>query len=132
MVSLIEIWRKYGPRIVIDSMMEGEEVMRELERRTGLNRGQVKGVLFEVENLKVTAMAAGRSLRLPTDEIYRPVMRRDGSINVSYRAPKRLKTMIKQCFSGKVLNACNIGKSDDQMIDYWNKHHPDNPYQRKT
>ena len=129
MASMIQVWRKYGPRIEYGPKMEAEETIRNLIHATGLTRGQVYAVLYEIETVKVWAATAGRSMQLPNGDLYRPVMRRDGSIDLNFIPNAALLKQINSRFHGKVINAQNKGKTDDQMVDFWNERHPDDPVQ---
>ena len=129
MATMLEVWRKYRPQIKHGPIMEGIEIMENLVHGTGLTQGQVYSVVYELETVKVRAGIAGRSLRLPTGDLYRPVMRRDGTIDINLVPNKDWIRQINLRFHGKVLYACNIGKTEQQMADFWNERHPDNPVQ---
>ncbi|MCP5052273.1 MAG: hypothetical protein GY940_34210, partial [bacterium] len=53
----------------------------------------------------------------------------DGEIRVSHRPDNWLKKKIneKRKFSATILNRKMIGKSSDDLIELWNREHPDDP-----
>ena len=84
------------------------------------------GLLSELDVILEESLKAGRSVKLPNGTIFRPVGKKDGSISVKVYLGKRMTKSIAAEQHAQWINAKNIGKSQDEMIQLWNEAHPDN------
>ena len=106
--------------------VEAEEVIKRLVATTNETRGSVLSVLSELDVILEEALKAGRRVNLPNGTTFRPVGKKDGSISVKVYLGKRMTKSIAAEQHAQWINAQNIGKSQAEMIQTWNKAHPDN------
>ena len=102
--------------------------MELVTQRTTLSAGVVKNVQeSEVETL-IGLLLDGRPVRTGT-AIYTLSIGLDGVYKVNVRADKRIDRAVNQegAFRGHIINAENIGKTSDDLVERWNEEHPDDP-----
>jgi hypothetical protein len=128
MPQKIQIWSKYGPRIVLGDPMEPEEVIENIVNATNQSRGSVLAVLSELDVQITAGLKAGRIVRLPNGMRFEPVGKKDGFINILVNVSTQLTNIVNATFRGKWLNSENIGKTESQMIELWNELHPEDPF----
>ena len=128
MPQKIQIWSKYGPRIVLGDPMEPEEVIENIVNATNQSRGSVLAVLSELDVQISAGLKAGRIVRLPNGMRFEPVGKKDGFINILVNVSTQLTNIVNATFRGKWLNGENIGKTESQMIELWNELHPEDPF----
>ena len=128
MPQKIQIWSKYGPRIVLGDPMEPEEVIENIVNATNQSRGSVLAVLSELDVQITAGLKAGRIVRLPNGTRFEPVGKKDGYVNILVNVSNQLTNIVNATFRGKWLNSENIGKTESQMIELWNAMHPDDPF----
>ncbi len=126
MAHKVQAFATYGPRIKSGSPMEAEEFIEQLVVSTNQSRGSLVAMLAEMESISEGALKSGRIVRLPNGMTLRPVMKRDGHIEIAVRVNRDLTRRVNAGFRGKVINSENIGKSDDEIVEIWDKNHPDN------
>jgi hypothetical protein len=127
MAKMIKMWRLLGPRLAPTTPMQAEEVIETLVNATNQSRGSVLAIQAELDVVLEQALKAGRIVHMPNGTHYRPHARRDGSIRISVKLPKRLVKNINKNFRGRYINADNIGKSEAELVALWNQTYPDDP-----
>ncbi len=127
MIKNIKMWRELGPRLAPAPAMEAEEIIEELIATTNQTRGSILAMLAELDASIERALKAGRRVKLPNGMIFRPVGKKDGSINIKIYASPRMDKSVNAGKRAKWINADNIAKSEAEMIVIWNKLHPDDP-----
>ncbi|MCP4610085.1 MAG: hypothetical protein GY845_15360 [Planctomycetes bacterium] len=91
------------------------------------DRGPNRFKESEVETL-IILLLDGRPVRTGT-AIYTLSIGLDGEYRGNVQADKRIDRAVKQegAFRGHIVNAENIGKTSDDLVERWNKEHPDDP-----
>jgi hypothetical protein len=107
--------------------MDSEELIENLIAATNQSRGSILALLSELDDQIETALKSGRIVRLPNNTHYRPIGKRDGSIDINVRVNPELSKRVNFGFRGKWINSANIGKTQDEIITLWNTAYPDDP-----
>lgn len=127
MAKIIRAWAVLGPRLAPTVPMESEELIENLVAATNQSRGSILALLSELDDQIETALKSGRIVRLPNSTHYRPIGKKDGSIDINVRVNPDLYKRVNFGFRGKWINSANIGKSQDEIIALWNEIYPDDP-----
>lgn len=127
MAKIIRAWAVLGPRLKPVAPMESDELIENLIAATNQSRGSILALLSELDVQIGNALKAGRIVHLPNNTHYRPIGKRDGSIDINVRVSPELKKDVNARFRGKWINSANIGKSQAEIIAQWNQAHPDDP-----
>jgi hypothetical protein len=85
-------------------------------------------VLSELDVQILAGLKAGRIVRLPNGMRFEPVGKKDGHIHIRVTVSPEMKKIVNDSFWGKWANAENIGKSEAEMIEYWNGKQPETPF----
>jgi hypothetical protein len=128
MAKLIQAFSAYGPRIDLIEAADIERFMGLITQRTTLSSGVVKNVQeSEVETL-IGLLKEGRPVHTGI-AIFTPTIDLEGNIDVSVRVDKRIISALNAngAFSGKLINAENVGKTSQEIAALWNKDHPEDP-----
>lgn len=128
MATKIEAINAYRPRIALGKAADPERFMELITQRTTLSAGVVKNVQeSEVETL-IGLLLEGRPVHTGI-AIYTPSIDLEGKFEVKVRVDARLLRELngQGAFRGDLLNAENVGKSSEELINLWNEEHPDNP-----
>jgi hypothetical protein len=128
MSELIKMWSKYGPRIIHGSPMKPDEVIENVISVTNQSKGSLLAVLSELDVQILAGLKAGRIVRLPNGTRFEPVGDKDGNIHIRVTVSAEMEKIVNASFRGRWANAENIGKSEEEMIEYWNGKHPDTPF----
>jgi hypothetical protein len=127
MISKIQLWSKYGPRIALGNPMEPEEIVESVINSSNQSKGSVLAVLAELDVYILAGLKAGRIVRLPNGIRFEPVARKDGSIRIVISIDKEMEHNVNAFFKGKWINANHIGWTEAQMAELWNEDHPERP-----
>lgn len=127
MAKIIRAWAVLGPRLEPSTPMDSEELIENLIAATNQSRGSILALLSELDDQIETALKSGRIVRLPNNTHYRPIGKRDGSIDINVRVNPELRKRVNFGFRGKWINSVNIGKTQDEIITLWNAAYPDDP-----
>lgn len=97
--------------------------------RTGLSRGIITMVLYEIKDALVFFHLSGRSVKLEGLGCYTPKINLKGKIDITNRIPPEFKAELNvaHAFKGEIINRDMIGKTVGEIIARWNKDHPDDP-----
>ena len=128
MPEKIEMWSRYGPRLVLGTPMKPEEVIENVIAVTNQSKGSVLAVLAELDVQIIAGLKAGRIVRLPNGTRFEPVGKRDGSIHIIVTVSPELDRIVNATFRGEWNNAENIGKSELEMMSFWNAKNPEKPF----
>ena len=128
MPEKIEMWSKYGPRVVLGNPMKSDEVVENVIAVTNQSKGSVLAVLAELDVQIIAGLKAGRIVRLPNGTRFEPVGKRDGSINIVVTVSPELDKIVNSTFRGEWANAENIGKSEYEMMEFWNAKNPEKQF----
>ena len=127
MAKKIQAWGELGPRLELAAPMKGDELIENIVVATNQSRGSVLAVLAELDVQIEAGLKAGRIVHLPNGTHYRPIGKKDGSIDITVRVNPDLDKRVNTGFRGKWLNADNIGKSEAEIVALWNAAHPGDP-----
>ena len=105
--------------------MPQEEIIENIVNATNQSKGSVLAVLAELDVQIMSGLKAGRIVRLPNGTRYEPVGKKDGYVHISVNVSGELDNLVNAQFRGKWVNAENIGKSEEQMVELWNAEHPE-------
>ena len=128
MAKRIRAINAYRPRINQGKAARQERFMESVTQRTTLSSGVVKNVQdSEIESL-IVLLLDGRPVHTGS-AIYTLSIGLDGRYEVNVKADKRITRAVNQegAFRGELINAENIGKTSDDMVEMWNTDHPDDP-----
>ena len=127
MAKKIQAWVEFGPRLEPTGPMKEDELIENIIAATNQSRGSVLAVLAELDVQIEVALKSGRIVHLPNGTHYKPTGKKDGSVDCDVRVSPALYDRVNSGFRGKWINASNIGKSEAEIIEQWNKAHPDDP-----
>jgi len=130
MAKKIQAWATYGPRLAPIMPVEGDTVIKNTVLNTNQSKGSVLAVLSEADKELEAALTEGRTVHLPNGMIYRPVAKRDGSIEIKVRVSPEMVKRINAEFKGRFINADNKGKTDEEIFTLWDADHPADPIER--
>lgn len=126
MAKLIHAVRAYTPRLKMGRRASMKEVVGFMAGRTGLNKGAIAMVLYELKDTLAFFHLAGRPVKLEGLGAYNPKVDLDGVITLSYRIDPELKAELNKprAYEGEIDNSDMLGKTSDELIARWNKEHP--------
>ena len=127
MAKKIQAWAEFGPKLAKTDPITAEEVIEQLVKGTNESRSSILAVLSALDDVIEQGLKAGRIVQLPNGTHYRPVGKKDGSVNVAVRTTPRVVKRVNAEFRGQWVNAENIGISEEGVIALWNAAHPNNP-----
>lgn len=128
MASKIKVIQALCPRIVLGNPASPERFMELITQRTTLSPGVVKNVQeSELETL-IGLLLEGRAVHTGA-AIYTPSIDLNGDFEIKVRVDLRLLRALNTqgAFEGELVNADNIGKSADELVQIWNLAHPEDP-----
>jgi hypothetical protein len=128
MAKLIQAISTYGPRVRLGDAIDSQRFTELIIRRTTLASGLVKGVQESQVEALIDLLGEGRPVHTGI-AIFTPTVDLQGNIGVSVRLNKRILRALNSPngFTGKITNKANTGKSSREIVDLWNKEHPDDP-----
>ena len=128
MSETIKMWSMYGPRVVHGKPMKPDEVIENVILVTNQSKGSVLAVLSELDVQILAGLKAGRIVRLPNGTRFEPVGDKNGNIHIRVTVSPEMEKNLNTSFRGDWANAENIGKSEAEMIEYYNGKHPEAPF----
>lgn len=129
MAKKIAAIRKYCPEIERQPTQQTAQVVEDIARRTGLNEGEIRFVVYELRDDILIAHRLGQAVKIEGLGTFTPTIRMDGSLDIIFRPDVEMLRQLNNStqFRAKILNKSNIGKSADELVAQWNKEHPDDP-----
>ena len=127
MAKKITAIRKYRPELKRERTRQTPQIVEDIARTTGLNEGEIRFVVYELRDAILMAHHHGQAVKIEGLGTFTPTMRVDGDLDILFRPePDMLRQLNNPTMLyAKILNKKNIGKSADQLIEQWNKEHPD-------
>ncbi len=128
MARRIRAMTEYRPRVKQGRPTDENRYMQLLTQRTTLSAGVVKNVQeSEIETI-LGILLEGRPVHTGA-AVYSLSIGLNGEYKVNVRLNKRFAQTVnaRGAFRGTVINAENIGKTEDEMIARWNVEHPEDP-----
>ncbi|MCP5104083.1 MAG: hypothetical protein GY950_11925 [bacterium] len=128
MAKLIHAIKAYTPRLRMGRRASMKEVVGFMAGRTGLNKGAIAMVLYELKDTLAFFHLSGRPVKLDGLGAYNPKTDLDGVISLSYRIDPELKAELNtpRAYEGEIDNRDMIGKTSDDLVARWNEEHPKN------
>jgi hypothetical protein len=130
MAERIKAVKKYSPSIKKQMTVSMDQLVLYLAGRTGLNEGAVRLMLMELRDAMVYFGIMGSAVKLEGVGTFRPTIRIDGTVKMTYLPDKHIKNKLNDSFggfSGEIENKDMVGKSVDDLVARWNAEHPDDP-----
>jgi hypothetical protein len=123
----------YTPRVKINRVVEMKEIIIYIGERTGFNKSTILGMLAELEASVLHYTSIGASVRLSGLGLFSPRIDQNGVFSINHVVDRDLKIQLNSTggFSGTVVNHDMIGKTSHELIDRWNREHPDDPVKVK-
>ncbi len=118
----------YSPRIKLSTPLDIEYVSEFIAGRSSLNMGDVKNVFREIREALLHYFSVGQSVQMDDVGIFRPVIARDGSLRINFKADRKLIRKLNDAETNLNIKCKDmIGKTDADYIARWNDEHPDDP-----
>ena len=128
MADRIQAIRAYTPRIEHKKMAENLVLRELIAGRTSFTEGAVSHMLMELRYVLEFFLKEGQPVRLDGIGIFSTAIKKNGELTVNFRVDGGLKGTLNKPdggYSGAIINRGMIGKTADQMIERWNREHPD-------
>lgn len=129
MANKIKAIAVYRPRIKLGRTVKQDELVSYMVGRTGLGDGEISLVLKELRDAVAYFNLSGRGVKLEGLGTYTPGVKLNGRMSVGHRTDQEIKNRINtpNRFRGQIINRDMIGSTLQDLIDRWNKEHPDDP-----
>ncbi|HQY91066.1 MAG: hypothetical protein WAU00_10450 [Caldilinea sp.] len=97
--------------------------------RSNLSKADVTHALLELSAAIEDFVLLGHSVRLAGLGLITPSMNTQGELTLRILPDPHLLRAIndRRRFTGKIINAANLGKSGDELAAQWDSLHPDDP-----
>lgn len=134
MAKPIHAVQAYSPRIKKANTVTMDSVVKYISERTGFNRGEIYGVLFELHDTLFHYLYAGNSVKLEGLGTFATKIDITGTIKLVHWPDKKLVRRLNKEgeFIGEIVNKDMIGKKSADLIARWNEEHPDDPIEEKS
>jgi nucleoid DNA-binding protein len=132
MAKEIQAVRAYTPRVVQGKLVEMSMLAQAIAARTSFNTGAILNMLYEFKEVLTEYALSGFPVRLEGLGIFSPTVNKEREFDLNYRTDVFLKSELNKrgAFRGVMKNRDMIGKSLDDMIERWNREHPDDKIKR--
>lgn len=129
MASIITVRRWLGPRLKRLKTLSTQAAVEQMARNSNLTPGVVVGVLCALRALLVQSARLGQAVRIEGLGTFTPSLTRDGELRLLFRPEPALKRALaqKKDVLAAVLNARNVGATDEELAAQWNELHPEDP-----
>jgi hypothetical protein len=129
MAKKITAIRRYQPEIERKPTCPMRHIVEDIARSTALSEGQILFVIYELRDAMLDAHRQGQAVKIDGFGTFTPVIRMGGDLDILFRPePDLLRELNNRTkFHAKILNKANVGKSSADLIEQWNKEHPDDP-----
>lgn len=125
MAKPIQAWTEFGPRLESATPLGDKELVEQITVGSNESMSSTLAVLTFMDSVLEQALKSGRIVQLPNGTHFRPIGKKDGSIEIAVRVNPELVRRVNADFRGKWQNAQNIGKTEAEIIELWNAAHPD-------
>jgi len=129
MANLITAVNAYRPKLILGNSVKMKELVEYISGRTGLNKGDLLIALAELSGAVIFFNKRGQGVKLDGLGTYLPSIDTQGTLSISHRLDSEIKNAINQtgAYIGEIEKRENIGKTNEQFVEMWNKDHPDDP-----
>jgi len=127
MAKLIQAVGAYGPRVEVARTVQTRQIAEYIASRTSLNRGEIEGILRELNEAIVFFTKQGDAVKLENVGTFTPTIDLGGVLDVGFRLDTSIDGALNAtgAFTGDVANRENVGKSSADLKQLWNTAHPD-------
>jgi len=127
MAKLIQAVGAYGPRVELARTVQTRQIAEYIASRTSLNRGEIEGVLHELNEAIIFFAKQGDAVKLENVGTFTPTIDLGGVLDVGFRLDTSIDGALNApgAFTGDVANRENVGKSSADLKQLWNAAHPD-------
>ncbi len=128
MASYIKAIKALCPRLELGRFASRQRYLELTTQYTTLSPGVVMNVQENELETLAGLLLEGRPVHSGT-AIYTPSINLKGELDIKVRVDKRLLQAVRTrgAFHGKIRNAENIGKSTAELVELWNREHPEDP-----
>ncbi|HEY9153112.1 MAG TPA: hypothetical protein VIN60_09530 [Anaerolineales bacterium] len=129
MAKLIQAIGAHGPRVEVSSTVRTPQIAEYISGRSALNRGEIEGILRELNAAIVFFTKQGQAVKLEGVGTFTPSIDLGGVLDVGFRLDTSIDGALNAAgaFTGEVSNRENIGKSSADLKELWNAAHPTDP-----
>jgi len=127
MAKLIQAVGTYGPRVEVARTVQTRQIAEYIASRTSLNRGEIEGILRELNEAITFFTKQGDAVKLENVGTFTPTIDLGGVLDVGFRLDTSIDGALNApgAFTGEVANRENVGKSSADLKQLWNTAHPD-------
>ena len=127
MAKLIQAVGAYGPRVEVARTVQTRQIAEYIASRTSLNRGEIEGILRELNEAITFFTKQGDAVKLENVGTFTPTIDLGGVLDVGFRLDTSIDGALNAtgAFTGEVANRENVGKSSADLKQLWNTAHPD-------
>ena len=107
--------------------VQTRQIAEYIAGRTSLNRGEIEGILRELNEAIVFFTKQGDAVKLENVGTFTPTIDLGGVLDVGFRLDTQIDGALNApgAFTGEVSNRENVGKSSADLKQLWNTAHPD-------
>jgi nucleoid DNA-binding protein len=128
MAKRVEAIAAYCPRIKEQVTISLDTVAEDIKGKSSFSKGDVKGLVTCLCESIASYLRAGHRVKIKGLGLFSPSIKLDGKFNIGVRIDTKLKTDIGEPeFFGTIKNKSMIGKSPEDLVELWNKEHPNDP-----
>ncbi len=129
MATFIQAVAQNGPRLKRLPRVRPGEIAIRLAGITGVRKGEVTRVLYELQAAMQHYHRRGASVELMGIGTFMPTMRTDGTIRIHFRPDRAILKVMGNpvVYEGAIVNRENIGLSPAEYKALWDAEHPDDP-----
>jgi hypothetical protein len=118
------------PRILSQEVVGLEKISKRIARNTTYNVEEIYGMLRLFSQETNAALQAGETVKIDGLLVLTPNMKIGGGVDLSIRGDRGAIANLNNpqlWMAGKVSNHEHLSKTSEQLIAFWNEHHPDDP-----
>ena len=129
MATKIEAIGAYRPKLVLNPTAKLDQLIDFIAMRTGLNKGSVQLVLAELSDAVVFYNLQGTPVKIEGLGIYTPTIDMEGALDSAHRTDQAIVKALNVpgVYKGVIENRENVGKTTAELVEIWNKAHPNDP-----
>jgi len=128
MAKKLAVLNQTRPRITSQRVVDQEKASQRMSKNTTYNAEEIYSILRMYTKDCLAALQAGETVKIDGLVILTPNMKVGGEVDVSLRGDRGATASLNNptlWTADKVLNHANLGKSADELVEQWNKDHPD-------
>lgn len=132
MADRIQAINTYCPKIELQKRANLQMVLDYISGSTNLVPSVAKQSIFELQRAIIHFARMGKTVKIDGLGTWIPSMKLDGSLQIGIRPDDEFKNNLNAGhFHGEVINKDMIGESPENLIERWNREHPDDPVEKK-